>query len=261
MKKIFYILPLLVVSSITSIAQTTAIDFTANDCSGTSHHLFAELDAGKIVVVSFVMPCGACISPSMSANTAVNSYATSHPGKVLFYISDDAANTTCASLNAWASTNGMSGITTFSAAAFNQLDYGTAAMPKLVVLAGTDHKVIYKEDNALNSTAMKTAINTALASSTTGVATTLAEKNNVSISPNPVTNNFNINYAIESPATVTMNIYNVAGAKVKTIAAGEQKAGKHEINVKLDGSLANGMYLLEMNTGKTTNTVKFTIAN
>jgi hypothetical protein len=45
-----------------SISQTAA-DFTANDCNGTSHHLFAELNAGKVVVVAFVMPCTDCIGP------------------------------------------------------------------------------------------------------------------------------------------------------------------------------------------------------
>ena len=56
MKKIVFSAIWLVTASFT-FAQT-ATDFTANDCAGTSHHLFAELDAGKIIVAAFVMPCG-----------------------------------------------------------------------------------------------------------------------------------------------------------------------------------------------------------
>src|SRR3954471_21320085 len=96
----FFLLFLLMGTTVKS--QTIATDFTDNDCSGASHHLFQELDAGKIVVVSFVMPCSACVSPTISANNVVNSYYTSNPDKVMFYLSDDEANTTCTELTSWA---------------------------------------------------------------------------------------------------------------------------------------------------------------
>ena len=84
-----------------SFAQTTATDFTTNDCAGVSHTLFSELDAGKIIVAAFVMPCGSCSAPSLAAYNAVQSYAISNPNTVYFYLVDDAANTTCASLTSW----------------------------------------------------------------------------------------------------------------------------------------------------------------
>ena len=34
----------------------TATDFTCNDCAGSSHNLFSELDGGKVVVLVWVMP-------------------------------------------------------------------------------------------------------------------------------------------------------------------------------------------------------------
>ena len=48
--------------TILGFAQTTATDFTANDCGGTSHTLFTELNAGNVIVITWVMPCSSCIT-------------------------------------------------------------------------------------------------------------------------------------------------------------------------------------------------------
>src|ERR1043165_5686641 len=94
-----------------AVAQTTATNFTATDCNATSHTLFTELDAGKIVVLVWVMPCAACISDAKAAFDAVGSFASSNPGKVVFYLSDDIGDAGCSTLNSWASTNGRAGAT------------------------------------------------------------------------------------------------------------------------------------------------------
>lgn len=80
MKKIIFTLTiaLMFVATI-SKAQTTASDFTATDCSSMSHNLYTELNAGKVVVISWVMPCSACVGGATAASNAVQSFATSHP--------------------------------------------------------------------------------------------------------------------------------------------------------------------------------------
>ena len=83
---------------------TFATDFTATDCASTSHNLFTELAAGKVVVITWVMPCGACITGASNASNAV--IAVGNPN-VVFYLVDDAGNTNCSSLNSWASTNSI----------------------------------------------------------------------------------------------------------------------------------------------------------
>lgn len=37
-------------------SQTIATDFSVDDCSGNFVNLFTELDAGKVVVIAWVMP-------------------------------------------------------------------------------------------------------------------------------------------------------------------------------------------------------------
>ena len=67
-------------------AQTNATDFTTDDCNGTSHTLFDELDDDKVIVIAWVMPCTPCATYAGYASNAVQSFATSHPGRVKYYL-------------------------------------------------------------------------------------------------------------------------------------------------------------------------------
>ena len=42
--------------SVLALPQTNATDFSVDDCNGEFHNLFTELDAGKVVVIAWVMP-------------------------------------------------------------------------------------------------------------------------------------------------------------------------------------------------------------
>ena len=130
-----------------SFSQTTATNFTTNDCNGVSHHLFDELDNGNVVVIAWVMPCTPCATYSLPAYSAVELFATSHPGQVHFYMADDYANTSCSSLSSWGDNYNMSNSTFFSSTDVNMNDYGVAGMPKVVVLGGLDHHVYFNEND------------------------------------------------------------------------------------------------------------------
>ncbi|HQI46179.1 MAG TPA: hypothetical protein PLC59_08990, partial [Bacteroidales bacterium] len=118
------LISILIFFTVFSFAQTTAVNFICNDCKGTSHNLFTELDDGKVIVLVWVMPCATCISPSRSAYDAVQTYSSSHPGRVKFYLADDYVNTSCNTLTTWANNNGMTGATIFSNTAVNPANYG-----------------------------------------------------------------------------------------------------------------------------------------
>ena len=101
MKKILLINALFYFSVGVVFAQTTATDFTTDDCNGMSHQLFTDLDAGNVIVIGWVMPCGPCATYTLPAYDAVQSFAISHPGRVHFYMADDYANSTCSYLSGW----------------------------------------------------------------------------------------------------------------------------------------------------------------
>src|SRR5688500_514663 len=107
------------------MAQATATNFNANDCNGTNHDLFTDLDNGKVVVLCWVMPCVTCINPALTAQTEAKNAETANPGKVLYYVADDYANTTCATLVNWCNNNGINKATLFSNSTIKMTDYGT----------------------------------------------------------------------------------------------------------------------------------------
>jgi hypothetical protein len=157
----------MLLGSLSLTAQLPAAkNFNCNDCSAANHDLFTELNAGKVIVLCWVMPCSACEAPATAANNIVNNYATSHPGKVKFYLCDDYGNTSCSSLNSWATTLGLTNYTSFSNSAIKMSDYGSTGMPKIVVLSGgSSHVVYYNQNNSLSSTAFNNAIKNAIAGS------------------------------------------------------------------------------------------------
>src|ERR1017187_11001668 len=101
MKKILYILIALMFVITISKAQT-ATDFTATDCNSNSHNLFSELNAGKVIVMDWVMPCINCVAPSLSTSNVVQRYQTTYPGRVQLYLIKDIGTTTCTTLTSWA---------------------------------------------------------------------------------------------------------------------------------------------------------------
>jgi hypothetical protein len=236
----------------------TAVNFIGNDCAGTAHNLFTELDAGNIIVLSFVMPCVGCIAPAQNALYTAQSFGSSYPGRVVFYVVDDDGGTPCSTLITWVLDNGMSFTPIFTDTAFTKFPYGPHGMPKTVVLAGADHKVIYVEDNTLDVTALQNAIAAAL------IPATVLQVNNeyfaLNVFPNPATDHISVDSTLQEPGDVAIAIYDLVGTKVKTLAAPSQAAGHHNVAVSIDEQLSAGFYLLRLSSGSVASVCKFFVA-
>ena len=129
-------------------------------------------------------------------------------------------------------------------------------MPKIVVLAGTDHKVYFKQDNGLTPLNLTNAINTALS------ATGIDEKKisfQLSVFPNPAIDKLTVGYTLNQSSDVYFEVYNLLGNKVKTINAGKQSSGDQKMSIDFE-TLSNGVYFLKLNAGEYTQIMKFTIA-
>lgn len=245
----------LIMAAITQYGfSQTAVNFTANDCSASSHDLFTELDAGKVIVLCWVMPCGACISSAATASTKAKSYATSNPGRVKFYLVDDVANTTCSSLTGWASTNSITFDAAYSNAAIKMTDYGTSGMPKTIVLGGANHTVFYNVNGTVSSTALGTAITNAL-----NATTAVSENNNVNMAanvfPNPAVSVSKLSYTLTQSCEVNVDILNMLGEKMSTVSLGMRSAGKQEYQLNFE-SLFGGIYFVRLVAGEAVQTVK-----
>jgi hypothetical protein len=264
MKKALLPVLLLSLNSMIATAQTTATDFTATDCGAVSHNLFTELNAGKVVVLVWVMPCGACISDAKAGYDAAQSFATSNPGQVLYWLADDMGNTSCSSLSSWAGTNaiGPTGVTMFGNAGntISEANYGGSGMPHVVVIGGASHHIYY---NMLNGSSDGPAITSAIVSalSPAAISSVSSNRNEVKLYPNPSKDRVSVSYDLNEAAPVSVEIMNVIGVKVKALNAGTQPAGQHSLDINFENDLPRGIYVLKLTTGNTSRTVKFNITN
>jgi hypothetical protein len=233
----------------------TATNFTVNDCSSVSHDLFAELNAGKVVVMTWVMPCGACIGPAATASNTVAGF--SNPN-VVFYLVDDYGNTSCGTLGSWATTNGITYNARFSNASISMADYGAAGMPKTVVIGGWNHTVFYNVNGANNVSTLQTAINNAIVA--TGIVEPKITAVQLSAFPNPAVSTSTITYNLSSSSDVNINVLNILGEKVKSVSLGKQSDGSHQYKIDLT-SLSKGIYFIQLNAGTTRQTVKLVVSD
>jgi hypothetical protein len=241
MKKL--ILSLSILAAVTSAnAQTYATNWTATDCNSTSHTLFNTLDSGKIIVFIWVMPCGSCINGAKAAYNAVQSFATSNPGKVRMYMADDLGDATCSYLQSWVTSNtigSLSNMTIFSNAGnvIDENDFGGTGMPHTIVMGGTDHKIYYNKKNSATNDqpGITAAINSALA--TVGVSE-VTESADFTVLPNPATDVVTID-GMKNISRI--EVVSVSGQAVRSEKIG---TGKTTVQVSLSG-LAAGIYLIK----------------
>ena len=257
MKKI-RILILCVLCSICTFAQNTATNFVTDDCSGVTHNLFDSLDAGNIIVIAWVMPCGPCATYAYEAYSAVQYLAPSYPGKIDFYLVDDFANTSCVNLVGWGNTNNMPLNTTFSSSDISMTDYGSIGMPKVVVLSGNNHTVYYNENNnQINHDDVLDALLTAL-----GAPSSVSDINDRLISlncfPNPANGILNIRYEVKNSSKTKFEIVNILG---ETLLCANDDPLSSVLGIKtVDiNTLENGVYFLNAYSGTNVKTIRFIV--
>jgi len=236
----------------------SSVNFNCDDCASIHHDLFTELDSGKVVVITWVMPCVSCIPVASTAANAVLTFATSNPGKVKFYLADDYANTNCSSLSGWANTNSIITNANFSNSALSIDDYGGigANMQKTVVLGGGNcHRVFYNKNGSITQASIEFAINNAL-----GPCDGIFDNNNKNFSlkvfPNPAENYVQVDYQLAESDDVQIDIMNTLGEKMQSISLGKKSLGteNYRINVEM---LNAGAYFIRLSSGKNVEFAKF----
>lgn len=221
-------------------AQTTALDFTANDCDGTAHHLFADLEAGNAVIIDLVMMgCQPCVTAShgITDNVIPN---TSDPSRVKFYSIGYTNSINCTQIGAWKTTNGFMH-PVFAGMSAQTTYYGGMGMPTIVILGGADHGVFHTQQGyaASDNATLIQEINDALASQVGIAESTLPE---VMLTPNPATDRL----SLTDKRWIRASINDVQGRMVwsgtivaSTIEVGALPAGIYVVNVT-DASGAQG---------------------
>jgi hypothetical protein len=250
---------LLALLTVNAFAQT-AVNFTSTDCAGNTHTLFSELDAGKVAVMVWVMPCSACADGAAAAHAAVQNIEASNPGKVVYYVIDDVGDNSCSLLTNWTNGNVASGLTIFqnTDGAISMSDYGTSGMPKVVVAGGYQHHVYFNKNNGLanDATGIEAAINTAL----TDVVSVQqpASTGHARWVWNGVDQNGTLYFNVPVSGTLSHAVYNLLGQPVSRTQKVNVGNNQYAVDVAIP-ELSSGVYFLQVNLNGNVSTYRLSV--
>lgn len=225
-------------------SQTTAMNFSGQDCNGNNVDLFADLDAGKAVMLIFYMPnCGSCPPVASKMQTMANNINATHPGLVKAYAFPYNNSTTCTYSSGWVMNNNLPLFAPMDSGAVQVAYYGGFGMPTAVLLGGDNHDVLFTTQNFTTSdtTTMRDLI---LNNLTAGVKEQTALQN-VSAYPNPASGMVTVNFEALQGAEINMQITDLSGKAVMTFE--KEKLNKGLVEKQIDiSSLPVGSYILSL---------------
>jgi hypothetical protein len=260
MKKIFSILFIAAIHFTSTlfaqmVGQPTTFNFHKMDCNGTMADCFADLDAGKIVILHLHHSCSMCPPPAQKMQAMANNILANHPNSIKAYAFATDDLLTCSGSQAWVSSNNVMLYAPMDSGAAITAYYG-AGMPKVIVLAGKDHRIMY------NSGAFSTSDTTIIRDSilnrlngTTGITDMKKSTSNLSVYPNPSSNQFSVSgYQFSENATI--QIYDLTGKEILHLPILNQKS-----EIVSTKNLPNGIYLLKVNANGIISEQKISVAH
>ena len=268
MKKTITLLLALILTSnaIKSQAPTTAKDFNMNDCNGQMHNLFSELNGDNVVILEFFMlNCSSCINAAKAIHPMFNKISNNYPTRLKYYafgFQNTQPSYSCTNISNWVTTNKFTNVVPFDSGAAQVAYYGGMGMPTIAVVGGTAHQVLYSSVGF--STSDTATIGTAIRNFLKNTAVGIEEKQNsvsdFQLLPNPANDNIQLNFELKTSETMTLQIVNLLGEQVKEISLGHLSAGQYKQAVAID-ELQTGIYFMQLKTGNTQISKKFTVVH
>jgi hypothetical protein len=255
-----FLLLTLCISAFHLKAQTTALQINGNDCNGVPHDLFADLDAGKAVVVFFFMPnCGACPPPAFKVQTMVKNVLNNYPGKVTAYAMPYDNGTTCTVTSSWASSAGLTIYAPYDKGGAQVAHYGGFGMPTVVLLGGKSHQVLFSTLSFVTSdtTIMRNKI-LAVMNGADGINANENLSNSFNFYPNPANNK--ITFQIESEKYDAVEVHDLTG-KLVAVLSSENRIDGSKLREYNTSTLPNGLYMVSVKTDGILSTKKLIIAH
>ena len=243
MKKIFIALTLGFFSfAQNSSAQTIAQDWTKTDCDGTEHHLYAELDAGNVVVMDFAMThCVPCAVATTAFQKLDEKFGITNPGKLKHYGMGYINSYTCDDLNGWKSDNNFD-LPVMTQCASDVAFYGGMGMPTIVIV-GPDHKVYYKKQGFVqkDTVAMIAAIQKAFGSAS--VASGIS-RNDIRVAGFGAEQS--LQFSLREPLVADIQIFDMLGKISATLASNSSiPQGQYVLPLK-QANLHSGTYIIRI---------------
>ncbi len=227
---------LVLASTIRLSAQTVAMDFTQADCDGSSHHLFSELDQGKVIILTFVeLGCSSCIVATNGLKNIVPQFAISHPDRVKVYNIGYTNSYSCSQMLNWKSSNGFT-FPVFTGGSTQVNYYGGMGMPTIAIVGANTHTVYFKKlgYESTDDPDIISAIQTALQYNPQGIVENLATQG-IQIYPTLFSNSLNMRFDNKVAGKVT--IVDLMGRDVFS----QEINGQDQIQITTN-NLGKGMY-------------------
>ena len=252
-------------SIITVAKAQTAMQFSGLDCSGNAVDLFADLDAGKAVILHFYMPsCGSCPPPAQKIQAMANHINAAHPGSVKGYAFPYQNTTACSYSSTWVTSNSLSALyAPMDSGAAQVAYYGGFGMPTVVLLGGLDHRTMFKtlSFNTSDTTKMRDSILTMLGfpPSTAAINEPNQPLPEFNVFPNPSNDQVSINYNLKESSDLQISINDINGKQVAFIS-GENESGSITKQFST-AKLPDGNYFIRLIVNGKTSTQNLTIAH
>lgn len=200
------------------IYAQTAMPLSGLDCNGNYHNLFTDLDAGKAVLLHFYMDnCGSCPPPAQKIQAMANKVMTFHPGMITGYALPYNNTDDCSAVSAWVNTNGLNLFAPFDSGATQVAHYGGFGMPTVVLLGGTNHRVMFSTQSfvASDTTIMRDSI-LALLNDANAIKNLSSSNQKLHVYPNPCNNFLVLNIEASNSRKVIIELMNINGTIIRT---------------------------------------------
>ncbi len=246
MKTRFILLSLLLITVFSNAQQTTAIDFSMDDCNGQMHHLYSELDSGNVVILEFFMlSCNGCIVAGDALEAMHHDLEMQYgEGKIRFYHFGYSNTYTCSSISNWVTTNGYSS-TPFDSGGTQVAYYGGMGMPTIAVVAGSAHDVLFTNvgfsdsDTDTIATAIKSFLGT-----NAGIQNESSAIGSIEVFPNPCADNFTLSLVTKESGMLRLELTDIVGKKVQVLAIEKLEKGIWNQSFPVN-YLSSGIYFIK----------------
>jgi hypothetical protein len=248
MKKISLFLFFITSSVAGLLAQpTTAYDFERTDCNGNTHHLFADLDSGYVVIMEyFMLSCSPCVVAGNALEPMFKKLKATCSNKIKFYHFAFNNTYTCTQINNWVNTNNFTSIPVDSGA--KQVGYyGGMGMPTVAIAAGKTHKLFYSSSSGFPSgdtTAIADSVRKFFGCMTTSIKNNFDEQPSFSAYPSPASDRIRISFNPSSEGRLHLHLVSLTGQCIQTIFSETISAGAWSKTLVLP-PLPGGLYFLK----------------
>ncbi len=184
-----------------------------------------------------------------------------HPGMVKGYALPYNNSTTCVYASTWVATNSLQSLYAPADSGATQVAYyGGFGMPTVVVLGGTDHRILFStlSFSTSDTSQIRDSIMAVLEgpSSINNLPSSVSSFN---VFPNPASNLASVNLNLTEPSNVAIDVADLTGKQVATIM-NEKQSGVINKQFSTE-SLPNGNYFIRLQVNGKTIAQKLTVSH